>query len=474
MSSISSVIGSIGSLSSAVSSLATTLTGGSWQESLRTASFGGVPFAVESVSTSAGRRTTIHSYPFRDTVWVEDLGKLPRQFKISGFLVENSRIYGGGGVVAQRKNLLAVAETANGQTFVHPTLGTIPNVSCIAPVEITERSDLGPVFEFSLILMQGGARVYPSNSDSTGDVVSTSALSAIASAVADFADGIAAYVTLGASIVNEVVSVATRWYSIGESAVSDVKAMIGAVSSLSGSYGRYASGGNSGYAGSNATAASTATVASVLSSNITARTAVKTAGAVLIEAAKSVSDPASFSVAATALVTAIAATATNPGDAIRLLSSMASFTPDDKTTSSVIGDGVSAVQSACGALMRRTALAQLAIASSSYQPSSSNDAMTILQSITALIDEEITIAGDDGDDSSYMALRSLRNAVVSDLRSRGAQLSAMQTFTFASSLPSLVLATRIYRDASRSDEITSEANPIHPAFLPSSFDALAT
>ena len=474
MTSITSALGSISAAASGASSLGSLLTGGTWAEALRTASFAGVPFAVESFHTSAGRRTTVHSYPFRDTVWVEDVGKLPRQFKVSGYLVENSRIYGGGGVVTQVKALLAAAETANGQTLVHPTLGTISNVSLVGPVEINERADLGPVFEIGLTLIQGGARVYPSNSTSTTATVSASALSTIASALLNFASTVGSAIVLGASIVSEAVATATKWYDIAESAVGDVKSIIGAVSSLSGSYGRYTSGGNSGYAASNTVASSTATVASVLAESVTLRTAVATAGAALQTAAASVSDTASLSAAATALAAAVSATATDPADAIRLLSALADFTPDDPTTTSVIGDGIATMQTACGALFRRAAIAELAIAASAYQPSSSDDAVTVLQSITDLIDDEITIAGDAGDDDTYMALRALRSAVVTDLRTRGAQLSAMTTFAFGASLPSLTLATRMYKDPSRSDEIVTEADPIHPAFMPSSFQALAS
>ena len=55
-----------------------------------------MPFAVESATTAGGRQSVVHAYPFRDTVWVEDMGKLARRFQIYGFLVENSVIYGGG------------------------------------------------------------------------------------------------------------------------------------------------------------------------------------------------------------------------------------------------------------------------------------------------------------------------------------------------------------------------------------------
>ncbi|MEQ0775893.1 DNA circularization N-terminal domain-containing protein [Paraburkholderia tropica] len=472
--SLTSALGSLSATASTVGSLASTLSGGSWQTSLRTASFGGVPFAIESVRTSGGRRVSIHSYPFRDSVWVEDVGMLPRTFRVTGFLIENSAIYGGGGVVTQANNLLKACETSGGMTFVHPTLGTISNVSSIAPVELNERKDLGRVFEVGLTLMVGGARVYPTSTASTADVIDAASDTTIASSLVDFASSVASALTLGVSIVNEAVSTVTKWKSIAESVVSDVKAAIGAVSSLSGSYGRYAAGSNSGYASSNASASSTATVSSLLAAAVTNRTAVTTASTAMLTAAADVSDTSSFSASITAVVEAVAATATDPADAVRILSTLADFTPDDATTSSVIGDGMATMQTAVGALVRRAVLAQLGVAASTYQPSSADDAATVRDAVVELLDDEITIAGDAGDDSSYSALRALRTAVIDDLNSRGASLPSMTTFKFASALPSLVLANRMYADPSRSDEIITEADPIHPAFMPSSFSALAS
>ncbi|SIT50436.1 DNA circulation family protein [Paraburkholderia piptadeniae] len=472
--SFTSTIGSLSAASRAVGSLASTLSGGSFATNLRTASYGGIPFGIEGVTTSGGRRVSVHSYPFRDTVWIEDLGLLPKVFRISGFLIENSAIYGGGGVVSQANALMAVCNAAGGKTFVHPTLGTIQNVSCIEPLQISERKDLGRVFEIGLTLMQGGARVYPKASNATGDQVKLSGLAAIAAALLNFASKVASYVTLGVSIVNQAIATVSKWYAVVKSVIADVKAVIGAVSSLSGSYGRYASGANTGYAKSNAKASSTATVASLLSAAVTQRTAVQTAGANMVSAASSVGDTAAFSAAITAVAASVAATAANPADAIRMLSTLADFYPDDPTTSSVIGDGMAGMQSAIGALVRTTVIAQMAMAATSYQPSSADDAASVRDLIVSLVDDEVVTAGDAGDDETYGALRTLRTAVIADINSRGGSLPAMTTFSFASALPALALSSRMYRDASRADEIIAEANPIHPAFMPSSFAALAT
>ncbi|REF28617.1 prophage DNA circulation protein [Xenorhabdus cabanillasii] len=47
-----------------------------WAEHLHPASFRGVPFAVISGESVFGRRQAVHEYPYRDTAWIEDLGRV--------------------------------------------------------------------------------------------------------------------------------------------------------------------------------------------------------------------------------------------------------------------------------------------------------------------------------------------------------------------------------------------------------------
>jgi prophage DNA circulation protein len=178
--------------------------------------------------------------------------------------------------------------------------------------------------------------------------------------------------------------------------------------------------------------------------------------------------------AAQALVAAIAATAIDPADAIRLLGAMAQYNPAPVNPTAASAASMQTTQDATSALFRRTALCQLAVTLTTYQPSSQNDAYTVLGQAVTLFDSEITIAGDSGDDESYQALRATRQAVIADLSARGGNLATIAKFTFQAALPSLALAVRIYRDASREPGLVQKAAPRHPAFCPLSFNALAT
>jgi len=466
------VVGSIGGVANAVDGLLGPAAG-SWEASLQPASFGGVPFGVNTARTRAGRRQAIHVYPWRDDVWIEDQGKRPRQFRINGFLVENSLVYGGGGVIAQREALLAAVEAAGTSTLVHPTFGTVRSVNCL-DIEIEERKDLGRVFEFTMTLMVSGVRQYPGTVQSTGDMLSAAAASLRAQSLVDFARKAVSAIQLGAAVVRQAVSTAVGYYQTAIGIVNSVRRVFNAVSTLSGNFGRLFGGGNAGYSGSNAKAPDTTTAVDLLGASAAASGAVVAAGAALQLAAGNISDTDAYGSAAVTFVDSVAATAQDPADGISVLSTLAAYEPAQITTDSPIGQAMATMNDACAAHLRRVAIASLAEAVGTYQPASQNDAVAVQTAVMAVIDAEILVAGDAGDDATYDALRELRRAVVADLQARGAELSAVATFAFNASLPALALANRIYRDPTRADGLVRQVNPIHPAFMPTTFDALAS
>ncbi len=176
---------------------------------------------------------------------------------------------------------------------------------------------------------------------------------------------------------------------------------------------------------------------------------------------------------AQAVAEALRASCTDPTDAIRLLSALAVFSPPALPSGAPIGTAIATVQAAVAAICRRAALTSLARAIASYQPTSYNDAQTILADAAALFDAEIEIAGDAGDLQSYLALRDLRTGVVQDMTVRGSSLAQVVTISRPRSMPALALAYQLYGDTSRYDELVRRVNPIHPAFMPVQFEALA-
>ncbi|ARK86040.1 DNA circularization protein [Burkholderia pseudomallei] len=475
-------VGSIGGVAQMARDVAGIFANGSdyWRR-MRAASYGGVPFAVLDERGTFGRRNVIHEYPNKETMpWIEDLGISTNIFRIEGFLVENSLVYGGGSVIDQRQRLLEVIQGGkNGNTkapglgtLVHPTWGTI-KVNCLT-VEFGTSWDRGRVIEVRLVFARGGDRLYPKAQQPTITAVIGAASGLNLASLASFATRIATAIKAGAAVIQSAVSTVVGWYQTVTTLVHDVKRFWNSISTLAGNFGRLFGGGNTGYVGANQKASSAATVTSLISADTANRAAVATAGSALTAAASNVgADQTTFANSAQGVVTALAASAASPADAIRLLSSLMAFAPSPVVGTSQVALAQKTMQNACGDLLRRATVAQIAVAATTYQPTSADNASTMRDSITALIDNEITTAANQGEDDVYMSLKTLRQSVVADLNARGSGLAAIATFSFGNTLPALTLANRLYRDATRSDELVAQANPVHPAFMQTSFKALS-
>lgn len=84
------------------------------------------------------------------------------------------------------------------------------------------------------------------------------------------------------------------------------------------------------------------------------------------------------------------------------------------------------------------------------------------------------IAADDMDQMTFQALIALHGAVTNHLVSTARPLPRMVSFMFYEPLPSLVIAYKLYDDASRCDELREENKVVHPAFCPPTGQALSS
>lgn len=447
-----------------------------WVLQLQQASFRGVPFGVLKADGSFGRRVAIHEYPFRDKPYVEDLGRATRRITILGFLVSNSLIYGGGDVKAQREKMIGAAETKDAGALVHPTLGQL-NVSLLN-VAITEKWDAEHYFECVFTFVESGERVFPSIATATGDATLAAAGVADAGASADFLSSAVGDLAYGASVVDQVVSTSLKWAAPALALVRDATNLSHLASVLPGTFGRYFGGANIGGLNllgdtGNLIYSATLSVSSLITDGAAARALVSAAVDDFTSLAAQ-NAPADYAASAQAVADAVRAACIDPADAVRLLLELAKPLVDDPTfATSPVGAACADIQARCNDLFRRAAAVALARASADYQPSSYDDAVNVRDQVTALLDDESLIAGDNFEDETYSALRALRLAVVRDLTDRGASLATMADFSFASPRPALVLANAIYRDSTRADGLIGQVDPVHPAFMPTQFRALS-
>lgn len=435
-------------------------------EGLLPASFRGVPFAVSATSQGFGRRIAPHLYPGRDTPWMEDMGRAPRAFRLTGFIVADDVVYLGGPVAAQRLLLTAAAEKKGSGLLTHPTYGIV-EVSCRG-LSMGEDLAAGSMSEISFDFIESGKQSFPSLLSLGSGLISAAALGDIAIA-ADFAR-VAIAATRGSGSIQAANTVSAACVGEVLAAGQDATALNNLAAQLPGNFGRYAGGANAGFVASFSSPYSDdTTIDQLVAAASIQRSAIAAAGDQVVAAAANLSDAASFATMTTSVATLVAsllASCANPADAVRLLIRLIASPPTTAAASTPMGSIIAMA-------FQRTAVVALVRACAQYQPSSYDDASALLVQVSALIDQVATAAADAGDDDSFDALDALLVQLVQDLRSRGAELAPIRTFAFAAPLPDVVIAQRLYGDPSRADELVREANPIHPLFMPTSIQALA-
>jgi len=119
------------------------------------------------------------------------------------------------------------------------------------------------------------------------------------------------------------------------------------------------------------------------------------------------------------------------------------------------------------------ALAQEGLIIGAMTFESREDVDKMITAIKDPFDKAEEIAADTMSGADYMAISSLRAAIVNHLVSTARPLPMMLIYQFSNSLPSLIISHRLYGDASRYDEIRKENKVVHPAFCKSRGYALS-
>ncbi|SHJ69265.1 hypothetical protein SAMN02745194_03139 [Roseomonas rosea] len=161
--------------------------------------------------------------------------------------------------------------------------------------------------------------------------------------------------------------------------------------------------------------------------------------------------------------------ALDPADAIRLLTPLAACAADQAAAGDAIGRAMTAAQAASAALCRRAALAELGRAVAQAEPRSWDETVQLRDQVCALLDAEIIVAADAGEDRSYAALRGLRDAVARRLNAKAGGLPRLRTVEVPQAEPALVQAFRLYGDVTRADEVSAYAAAEDPNFIVGTF-----
>lgn len=424
--------------------------------SLLPASWRGIIFGVEAYTNALGRRLAVHEYPYKDSVWVEDLGSGKKQFSFRGFL--NGPL----AAVQHAAMVLAMDKPGLG-TLTHPTLGIFQGV--VTQFASHYSAECGGVYVLDIVFVQSVEPAFPGTTGDWLSKIKLGALNVFSAAGTWFGTAISA-VGIATAAISAMPSIVSGWASLPRQMIGDAQTIAHSFTGLGANFGPYA-------VGSARPASPSATPASLRVAAATARAAATAAIQAAVDAAAA-GVAANVVTAVQAVPTAVRAAINEPTEQIRALITIAAFAPVIEAGTDQVGVALAAVQTATAGLCLYATLAELANAAAAYNFTSYDQAVAVSSQVASALSTGILVAGDAGADDVCQALRVLRAAVVQYLADIGAVLAPLRTVTFRAPLPALAIAQRLYQDGRRADELIRNARPWHPAMMPQTLTVPAT
>lgn len=383
-----------------------------WREQYQQGSFRGVPFLTESEDRQGGRRNARHIFPKRDTPYVEDMGRQPRAYNITALVL-------GDDYMAQRDRLIEALEQGGAGTLVHPYYGSL--TVAVDNYRISQSTANGGMASLQLSFVESGENVFPAATVATADVVNARADDALSTIKDVFVsrfnvDGLPAAVAehasgLVADLNTSMSSITARFPTVPDSLgdyVGDLIVLSGNVSSL-------------------------------------------------------IRSPGNLVDSVVGIISKVGSVFQRPRDAVKVYQGWFNYSSNQAAAPSggVVFTAQGNNQTAFMNLVEHTALIEAARTSSTIEFDNYSDAVAMRD----LLDEELDAVMLTADDESYRALSHLRVASIQDITARGADLARISRYTPKTTEPALVIAHRLYQDATRSDEIAVRNAVPHPGFV---------
>lgn len=123
-----------------------------WKARWQDASFRGVPFLTDGLSTEVGRRNIVHEYPYQDATTTEDMGLKARKYTVNAYVIGDDHDL-------KRAALLKALETPGAGDLIHPEYGLQTVV--LEPGSTISSDQQTRITKFSLVFAQAGKPRYP-------------------------------------------------------------------------------------------------------------------------------------------------------------------------------------------------------------------------------------------------------------------------------------------------------------------------
>ena len=150
----------------------------SWKDSLRPASYRGVPFHCQDRSHETGRRIHNHEYPKRDENFAEDMGRRTRTWSVNAYVI-------GEDYMAQRDRLIAACERQGAGSYVDRWRGSRQAVC--ETISLVETEHEGRFCKFSIKYIAAGSHPSAIGIASAGAQIIGAAQALSGAAMASFA-----------------------------------------------------------------------------------------------------------------------------------------------------------------------------------------------------------------------------------------------------------------------------------------------
>lgn len=382
-------------------------------------SFRGVPFRTVDAEIKVGRRNVVNEYPQRDLPYVDDLGRRARRFVVDAYVI-------GDFYFDKRDALIEAFESKGSGELIHPRYG-LRQVSVEGDVSIKESPDKGGMARISVTFVEDGLNTFPKAVENTVAQVESTANAADEATEACFA----------------------KEFSVDGPGVLSLQALQGLTASVTNllQMARQAT--------SMAGLVKIVSMVGVLMGSLAALirlpvVLVQSLRSIYAQLVQELQQPLS---AFAELQSVFFANERSPAVALRGSPRARSLTND----------------TARADLQRRLSLTNqarvLAVAiTNSDVIATADQAVALRDALVAQIDIELEV--NDPPAEVAKALSKVRAAVVRDVAARAEFLLHRSTYTPQAVLPALVLAHRIYQDATRADELVARNGVAHPAFMP--------
>lgn len=454
-----------------------------WRDDYRPGSWRGVPFHLKSATRTGGRRTVLDEFPLRDTPSTQDMGRKARQFNLVMTVI-------GTDYMAQRDELIEALEASGPGTLMHPFYGEL-YVAPLGDYSIEESLDQGGLARITQNFVEAGEKPRPDSQPLAGAAVNSAADLVQAEALEEFEDkwGVLGFASSVAEHAEAALGTATGFlgdaFETAQGWAGMAMDQVGGLYSTAQGYANLAmnklNGITSGILSGGGLLAQGGQFGTLL-------------GRFTGSISSLILSPGNLGMGLLGLVRGMTSSL-SPFGAFQALTSLFGLGSKAK---SVRGSGYvtparaqqATNQAAIYTLIERAAVAEAArlatgrplaasapVNGSTVSSSPASESTQVLPGLTynnreeAVETRDVLVAELDrqqlqASPERYRALAGLTTALVADLNRRSASLAPLTRFTPGATMPALVIAHRLYGDASRAGEIVARNRIAHPGFVP--------